>query len=304
MTTEGSVTTDTAEYYLPESRIIAGYDVVDVMAVDGLTVVLTVKDSQGKSFAMKVPTRSALKDRSLPRRFDREIDIMNKLVGPAFLALRGCGLYAVDSRPNIPYIVTDMPQGETLDVLLQTQKAAAIEPDLQGAVHLLRALSMVLVDVHKAGVVHRNLKPSNICVDAGGEVQILDFVLGLDASPVNLTRDREFVGNNLYISPEQALDPHHVDGRADLYSLGLIIYEYATHKQPFEGTGPSAMSGIIKRFNHDPDPPSRHNPRISPELENILVRLTRRQLNVRFQAAQEVLDAVNQYFPPSAIDLG
>ncbi len=286
-----------SEYYLPDTRVIAGYTVQNVLWVEGLTVVLQVQDDKAQTFAMKVPTRVALKDRTLPRRFDREVDIMNKLQGPHFPVLRGCGLYTVDTHHNIPYIITDMPNGYTLDVLLETQKAAATEPDLEGAVHLLRGLAEVLVEVHKQGVVHRNLKPSNVAVDVGGEVQLLDFVLGLDASPMNLTRDREFVGSSVYIAPEQALDPHHVDGRADLYSLGLIIYEYSTHKQPFEGTGPSAMSGIIKRFNQDPDPPSRFNPKIGPELENILVRMTKRQLNMRFQTAQDVLEAVNHHFP-------
>ncbi|MHB2015832.1 MAG: serine/threonine protein kinase [Candidatus Xenobia bacterium] len=282
---------------LPDSKVIAGFDVQQMILEGDITAVFAVRDDDGGLWAMKVPTVEALRQPMLRKRFEREMDILGRLQGAAFPTLRAGGVYATRDRSNIPYLVTSLPRGETLDHLMAVQKETGETPDPEVAVHLLRTMAEALQQMHAAGIVHRNLKPAKIAMSREGEVQILDFVLGLGQASAALTGDREFVGTMRYVAPEQALDPHHVDGRADLYSLGIILWEFLTHRHPFDLTGPRGMNEVVKHFSDDPPAPSVANPAVPPMLDEIVARLTRRHLNERFQAAAEVMDALDEAFP-------
>ncbi|RYE89581.1 MAG: hypothetical protein EOO75_11570, partial [Myxococcales bacterium] len=282
-------------WFLPESREIGGFSVVTVLRSAGKTLSLGVVDREGRPFAMKIPVRENAADATWSGRFEREVAILRELVGPAFPALRAFGRYHVGERRDVPYLVTSIPIGPTLREVIAQRKATAARPDVAGAPFLLRSLMEALDEVHEKGFVHRNLRPDKIAI-ANNRVQILDFVLGL--APVeevvdDLTRASEFLGTPDYIAPEQVRSPHDVDGRADLYSVGLILYEYLTYDRPF-GPGSGRVEAFLRHVTQDAPPPSTLNPEVPRDLDQLVLRLLRRERDRRIQSAAEAIGEVDE----------
>jgi serine/threonine protein kinase len=281
-------------WFLPESREIGGFSVVTVLRSAGKTINLGVVDHEGRSFAMKIPARENASDPTWYGRFEREVQILRELISPSFPALRAFGRYSIDGHKDVPYIVTSPPIGPTLKELIAQRRAAAAPPDVAGAPFLLRSLAEALVEVHERGIVHRNLRPDKIAV-AGSKIQLLDFVLGLAGSLDDLTRASEFLGTPDYIAPEQVRSPHKVDARADLYSLGLILFEYLTYDRPF-GQGNTKVEAFLRHITQDAPPPSTINPDVPRDLDRLVLRLLHRERDARYQSAAEVVEAVNDLF--------
>ena len=138
------------------------------------------------------------------------------------------------------------------------------------------------------GVVHRDVKPHNIMLTKAGAVKVLDFGIArvLDSS---LTKTGSVMGTPAYMSPEQ-VNGHKVDGRSDIFSLGVILYELLTGKKPFTGdTYPSLMFAIIKT---DPPPPSHVDPAISPAWDEIVRKALVKNRDERYATAKELAQAV------------
>jgi len=279
-------------WFLPESREIGSFSVVTVLRSAGKTLSLSVVDREGRPFAMKIPVKENATDPTWTGRFDREVQILRELVGPAFPALRAFGKYAVGEFREVPFIVTSMPVGPTLREVIGQRKATAVRPDVAGAPFLLRSLVEALSEVHEKGFVHRNLRPDKIAI-ANNQVQILDFVLGLAGPIDDLTRASEFLGTPDYIAPEQVRSPHNVDARADLYSVGLILYEYLTYGRPF-GQGSSKVEAFLRHITQDAPPPSTINPDIPRDLDQVVLKLLSRDREERYQNAEEVITAVDE----------
>jgi serine/threonine protein kinase len=279
-------------WFLPETREIGGFAVVSVLRSAGKTLSLSVVDREGRPFAMKIPVKENASDPTWTGRFEREVQILRELVGPAFPELRAFGKYATEEHEEIPYLVTSAPIGPTLKEIIAQRRATAARPDVAGAPLLLRALAEALSEVHEKGFVHRNLRPDKIAV-AGGRIQILDFILGLAGVVDDLTRANEFLGTPDYIAPEQIRSPHNVDARADLYSLGLILFEYLTYDRPF-GQGTTGVEAFLRHVTQDAPPPSSINPEVPRDLDRLLLRLLQRERGERFQSAQEVIVAVDE----------
>lgn len=145
-----------------------------------------------------------------------------------------------------------------------------------------------LAYIHGHGLVHRDLKPSNILVDADRRVRLMDFGLAKYlAEESGITVTGKVVGTYRYMSPEQALGEP-LDGRADLYSLGVILYELMTGKPPYDGSTPAEFWQRILDF--EPEPLGRLNPRADDQLAYISQRLLRKDPDDRFQTAEEILD--------------
>jgi serine/threonine protein kinase len=293
-------------WFLPASREIGPFRFSSVLGVGGKTLSLSVVDAEGRPFVMKIPALESYRDPSWRGRFDREVLLLRQLVGPAFPALRAFGRYSTGDHRNIPYIVTSLPIGPTLrDIILQ-RRATAVRPDVAGAPFLLRSLAEALAEAHERGIVHRNLRPDKIAV-AHNRVQILDFLLGLAPAEEagdrelgagfeqDLTRNKDFLGTPDYIAPEQARSPHNVDARADLYSLGLILFEYLTYDRPF-GQSQSVLDALSQHLTRDIPPPSSRVSEIPRDLDEIIVKLTRRKADERYQSADQVVAAIDELF--------
>jgi serine/threonine protein kinase len=299
-----SKTTRDPLWFLPPNREIGPFRFSSVVGVGGKTLLLSVVDQEGRPFGMKIPVQESYQDPTWRGRFDREVQILRQLVGPAFPMLRAFGRYNAGDHKNIPYIVTTLPIGPTLREIIAQRRATAVRPDIYGAPFLLRSLAEALSEVHERGIIHRNLRPDKIAI-GGHRVQILDFLLGLahqsegensEELGANFggdpTREKDFLGTPDYIAPEQARSPHNVDARADLYSLGLILFEYLTYDRPF-GQSQSILDALSQHLTQDVPPPSSRISEIPRDLDQIILKLTRRHPNERYQSADEVIRAVD-----------
>ncbi|MHB2017634.1 MAG: serine/threonine-protein kinase [Candidatus Xenobia bacterium] len=282
---------------LPPGGSIDGFVVRRLLKAGGTTVFLQVEGQDGLGGCMQVPNKDLVNDYTLRRRFEREVEILRLLSGPGYPSLIAAGSYHVQDVVEIPYIVTTLPRGRTLAERRQDMLRHDQEPDIPFNLRLLLRLTRLLQDLHARGVVHRNLKPENIVVADDEAVQILDFVLGIGRGRRTLTEEGNFLGTARYVAPEQITGAHYVDGRADLYSLGLIIYEGVTHGHPF-GTAPGThIQEALKHLTSEPGPPSAQNPAVPKELDELLARLLRVDAEARYAHAPELEDDILRLFP-------
>ncbi|HEV7489352.1 MAG TPA: protein kinase [Rhodanobacteraceae bacterium] len=190
-------------------------------------------------------------------------------------------------------ISMDFVPGQSLERLLDTK--GHLPPE--DAIRIVRQLALGLSAAHQRGVVHRDLKPANVLISEDGEARITDFGVARSAGSTGITVSGVIIGTPEYLSPEQArADP--VDGRSDLYALGLIFFEMLTGTLPFRGGTPAEM--LAQRIVRDPPLPDT----LKPDLPSFAVRLCARLLELkpsrRFQSADDVVRAIDQRRVPRA----
>jgi serine/threonine protein kinase len=241
-------------------------------------------------FALKLMFGDVAADPSMRLRFAQEADAASRMSHPNVVSVLDFG----KTETGLLYLAMEYAEGETLAQVLRREGPLA-EARVVG---IARQMARGLGHAHRAGLVHRDFKPANVastCGEDGRElVRILDFGLAIAEGDRigRLTEHGLVVGTPIYISPEQARDQA-VDHRADLFALGVVMYEMLAGKPPFEGS-----SHEIARANVTmPAPPiSLRNPhvRVSPELEALVMRLMAKRPSDRFQSAEDVINALGQ----------
>jgi WD40 repeat protein/predicted Ser/Thr protein kinase len=206
----------------------AGYEIVELIAEGGMGAVYRARQERPeREVALKV-LRAGLTSEDLVRRFEREVAVLGKLQHKGIAAIHAAGVHA-----GVPYFAMEYVRGAPI-----TEFAAGLEHDR--CVALAQAICAAVAHAHEQGVVHRDLKPANILVDGFGEPRVLDFGIArlsdTDGPPLTLaTRTGQILGTLAYMSPEQASgDAAAVDGRTDVYSLGVILYELLVGRRPLE----------------------------------------------------------------------
>jgi serine/threonine protein kinase len=193
-------------------------------------------------------------------------------------------IYDADEWNGVPYLTMEYLQGVSLDDFLKSKGA----PGIRQTIRVAREVCEGLAAAHKLGLVHRDIKPGNIFLEApNGKVKILDF--GLVKSLIDdakLTTSGSVVGTPAYMSPEQARGKE-IDQRSDLFSLGAVLYRTLTGKLPFEGA--SLMDMLVALSQHDPKPIRDLNPRVSEPMAQLIHELLRKKPEERPQSAEEVL---------------
>jgi serine/threonine protein kinase len=248
-----------------------------------------------RAVAVKVLSNAAMERPLVTRRFEREARAVSRLSHPNVLHVTDFGT----AQGGIPYLVMELIEGDELSKY--TGKAVSPAEVVGAAVQILRGLQ----HAHERGVVHRDLKPSNVFVanDHAGRpvMKIVDFGISklADADPTasTATRTGMVFGTPKYMSPEQATGADDVDGRADLYSLGVVMYEMLAGHPPF--TAQDAVALLRKHVTETPPPlPDR----VPSALRSIVSRLLAKDRNERFQDAGDVLRAIQPRGPDSGDD--
>jgi serine/threonine-protein kinase len=248
----------------------------------------------GREVAIKILSLQYAKDQSFVDRFRREAQAAARLNHPNVV-----GVYDTGSDDGTHYIVMEFVEGRTLADFLSS--GGSLLPER--AVELASSVCVALSEAHKAGIVHRDIKPGNIMVTRGGEVKVMDFGIARAASAETVTATATVLGTASYLSPEQAQGKP-VDARSDIYSLGIVLYEMLVGRVPFGGD--SAVAVAYKHVQEPPEPPSRINPDISPSLEAVVMRALAKNPDNRYQTAEEFcadLDRVRRGMPVAATPL-
>lgn len=261
------------------------YEVQGVLGKGGFGVVLKgFDDKLQRPVAIKVldPRMAAT---SPPRkRFLREARSAAKIRHQNVV-----GVYAVDEHP-IPYLVMEFIPGETLQQALDKRGPFSV----LDVIRIGRQIALGLAAAHELGLIHRDIKPSNIIVEAGPDpqVKITDFGLARAVDDASLTQSGAIAGTPLYMSPEQALGQT-IDQRADLFSLGSVLYVLCTGRPPFRA--PTTMA-VLKRVVEDQPRPIREIiPDVPDWLCEIIARLHAKDPSQRFPTAREVSEALAKH---------
>jgi serine/threonine protein kinase len=183
-----------------------------------------------------------------------------------------------------------LADGVVVDLRNYAQMAAAIAADAADALH----------HAHAHGIVHRDIKPSNLLLAGEGRIKLSDFGLAKSAADGSLTKTGDFVGSPAYVAPEQAGPRRRkVDLRADIYSLGVTLYELLTLHQPFAGKDVAVILRNI--LQKEPPPPTQLNPRIPKDLETIVLKAIEKDPDRRYQTAEEFADDLRRFLNFEAI---
>ena len=273
------------------NETIAHYRVLRKLGSGGMGVVYEAEDTKlGRRVALKFLPEDSHRDPQALERFLREARAASSLNHSGI-----CTIHAIEEHDAKTFIAMELLEGQTLDKLLRQgvmPMARAIEIGIQ--------LADALDAAHKKGIIHRDIKPANICVTERGPVKILDFGLAKltpqhhayadgetigDTETLLLTSPGTAVGTIAYMSPEQARGED-LDARSDLFSLGAVLYQIVTGKQPFPGSTSAVVFDNILR--NTPVAPVSLNPEVPAELERILNKALEKDRDVRYQVAAEM----------------
>src|SRR5690606_31592171 len=232
-----------------------------------------------RSVAIKVLHQHLANDETFVTRFRHEAIAVARLSHPSIV-----NVYDTCSDDGVEAIVMELVRGQTLRERLDL---GPIDP--WEAANVASQVAGALAVAHAAGLVHRDIKPANILLSDDGRVKVSDFGIAKAAESTDLTQEGAFIGTAKYLAPEQ-VEGKHVDGRTDLYSLGIVLYEMLCGRVPFEGDSSSATARA--RLHSDPQPPRPARAGIPPELETTTMRLLARDPGERFPTATDVRAAL------------
>lgn len=264
-------------------RELKQYRVVEAIGAGGMGVVYRAHDTRlSRDVALKVLPQGSLADENARKRFRKEAFALSRLSHPHIASL-----FDFDTTDDgTDFLVMELVPGASLDTRLKRGPLPEKE-----VVRLGAQVARALVAAHDQGVLHRDLKPQNLKTTADGLVKVLDFglarvgpVLGDDATTD--TASGSVAGTPPYMSPEQLLGKE-VDARTDVYAAGVVLYEMATGRRPFgSASGPQLVAKIL----NEPMPlPREVNPALSPVLEQVILKATDKDRELRHQTAKELL---------------
>ena len=273
-----------------EGRVLADrYAVGELLGRGGMAEVYLATDRVlDRPVAFKVLGGWLANDATFVERFRREALAAARISHPNLVAVFNAG-----SEADVHYIVMEHVPGETLADLLR--KAGRLHPNR--ATSIAASVADALGVAHAARIVHRDVKPANVMLTPDGRTKLMDLGIARNIDGESITHASSVLGTAGYVSPEQARgDP--VDHRSDIYSLGCVLYEMLTGRQPFEAQDPLAMA--YKHVHEAPVPPTSFEPSIPSALEAVTLRAMEKEPAARFQNVEEMASALEDRTAPVA----
>lgn len=273
-------------------QVINGYLFEEALGSGSFGAVYRVS-KENNVYAAKVLSETYILDefKNEQNRITREIDVLKNVKGENLIKYQE-DFYFKNEFGIMEYvIVMEYFPGRTLRSFLRN------DVELETLIRIFVSVLYGVRDLHNTiieneGIIHRDLKPDNIMIDDNLNVKIIDYGLSKIIDFSSITSTGTQIGSPLYMSPEQLKDSKHIDYRADIYALGIILYEMLTKNIPYKA---STLPELLMKILNDPIiPPKQYNPSISDGLENIIFKATAKEPFARFQTVDEFIDAFDK----------
>jgi eukaryotic-like serine/threonine-protein kinase len=274
------------------TRKLGKFELTSVLGRGAFGTVYKARNTDtGQTTAVKVPRHGAMTTADEIDRFFREARFAIDLKHPNIVRL-----FDVGQADGLPFLVSEFVPGRTL-----AEQLRACRPEPDRAARIVLAVAEALAHAHGKGVFHRDIKPSNILMRDDETPVLVDFGLARrEGDELTLTLQGDILGAPAYMSPEQARgDSHRVDGRADIYSLGVVLYQLLTGQQPFTGNLRMVLNQIQ---NEEPRAPRRLNDRLPRDLETVCLKCLRKDPARRYQKAEELADDLRRYLKREPVE--
>ena len=275
-----------------QQRVLGGrYLLKDKVGTGGMAVVYRAQDQRlDRTVAVKLMLPQYAGDATFAARFKQEAQAAAGLSSPYIV-----GVYDWGKDGDTYYIVMEYLRGTDLKSGIRSHGALDPRKVAQIGSQICSALSVA----HRHEIIHRDIKPQNIMVLPDGNIKVMDFGIAR-AKNSHLTQDNNVLGTAHYVSPEQTRGQE-LGPTSDIYSLGVVMYECATGRVPFDGD--DAISVALKQVNELPVPPSQVNPNVDGDLERIILKCMEKDPANRFQTADELRGVLNSYLAGRTVDV-
>lgn len=269
------------------------YQLLEVVGNGGMSVVYKAEDLKTNTLvAIKVLKEEFLEDEDVIKRFHMESEAIGKLDDKHVVKVLDVG---VDDDDN--YIVMELLKPDTLQDLIKKNKRFFENAEIINmALQILRGIQAA----HQNEIIHRDIKPQNILIDENGVLKVSDFGIARVATRNTLKNTKDAMGSVHYASPEQSRGSL-VDKRTDIYSFGILLYELATNRLPFQGD--TAISIALKHSRSDVVNPSYINLNLNPSIEAIILKAMQKEPCHRFQSVGEMIELLEELEKDPGLDL-
>jgi serine/threonine-protein kinase len=269
------------------------YALGELLGRGGMAEVRKGTDTRlGRTVAVKRLRTDLASDVTFQARFRREAQSSASLNHPSIVAVYDTGEEPANDGSGVsqPYIVMEFVAGRTLRDILREGRKILPERALEITSGVLSALDYS----HRAGIIHRDIKPGNVMLTPSGDVKVMDFGIARAMSDASntMTQTAAVVGTAQYLSPEQARGEP-VDSRSDVYSAGCLLYELLTGRPPFIGDSPVAVA--YQHVREPAMPPSDHDDELSPEVDAIVMKSLAKRVEDRYQSAAAMRNDIERY---------
>ncbi|MFM1581680.1 Stk1 family PASTA domain-containing Ser/Thr kinase [Helcococcus bovis] len=272
------------------------YEIRDIIGMGGMAIVYDGYDTVlNREVAIKILKDNLVENEEFFNRLKEEASASASISDDNIVSIYDISTTIINDK-SVDYIVMEKIKGTTLKEIIHEKSPLNNEMLLNYSMQIAKALQ----SAHIHGLVHRDIKPANILVNGNNKIKVTDFGIARVASDVTITYTSSILGTVHYISPEQAKGQP-IDSRSDLYSLGVLMYEMATGKVPFDGESPVGIA--VKHIQEDPQPISEINPNFDKNLEKVILKLLNKNPEDRYKTASNVLIDLNKIKSGRDIDI-
>jgi serine/threonine protein kinase len=274
-----------------ESALGDKYEIKGHISSGGMgDIYLGIHRALERRVAIKIVHEELSKDEEFRQRFYREAKLASHLDHPAIIEI-----YDFGTVGDLEYIIMPYIEGSTLQQRVREKGSLGLEESLR----LMIILTDAVAYAHSNNVVHRDIKLSNIMMDCRGRIILTDFGISKDLGDLGLTLPQQVLGSPKYMSPEQ-IKGQEVDGRSDVYSLGLVFYEIITGRHPFEGKDTNSM--YYCQVHEMPPKPEGFGSDVPEKLSEIIMKMLEKSPERRYQSGEELLKDLEQYSSRLSVD--